>query len=221
MEPEGEQPTPWERRGELGFFQGYWETWKAVMIAPEKFWDRTTPHGSAWDALAFGWIATAINSLLSLPFQLMQSTAQLRPMLDQMKATPEMERMMLWFFEGTGRFALLLGSLALYPVLFIIGAAFTHLMCMLFGVSRNGFTATVRALGYAAAPSALAWVPCVGAGAFIYTIVLDIWGLARLHRSTYGRAAAAVLAPIVLLFCCCCGAGIFAAMGLAGAAGAR
>ncbi|MFL5358580.1 YIP1 family protein [Archangium sp.] len=223
MGPDGE-PTPWERRSELGLVQGYWETWKTVMFNPEKFWNRASPQGSLWDALSFAWIVVAINSLLSLPFQFLQSPAQFQRMLDQMNSrtnmTPEMERMMTWFFAGSGRFALLVGGLLLYPLGFVIGAAITHLMCLLLGMSRNGFTATARAYGYASAPAVLTWVPCVGPiASFIYTLVLYVWGLARMQRASYGRSAVAVLGPIVLLFCCCCGLLALAASSLAAAMG--
>lgn len=223
MGSEGE-PTPWERRSERGLLQGYWETWKAVMFNPEQFWNRASPQGSMWDALSFAWIAFAFNALLSLPFQFLQSTASLQQLIDRLQAqmhlTPEMERMLVWFLAGSGRFVMLVGGLVLYPLTFIISAAITHLMCLLLGMSRNGFTATARALGYATAPSALAWVPCVGSlAAPIYSIVLYIWGLARLQRTTYGRSAAAVLGPVLLLFCCCCGLIAFAVMSMAAAVG--
>ena len=56
-------------------------------------------------------------------------------------------------------------------------------------------------------------------GVAVYVIVLEVWGLARLQRTTYGRAAAAVLTPYGLLLCCCCSLGIAAATSFASAFG--
>lgn len=220
---EGE-PTPWERRSERGLVQGYWETWKSVMLNPEGFWNRASPQGSLWDALAFAWIAVAISSLLSLPFQFLVNAEQIQQALEQTRAqlhtTPEMERMIVWMVAGAGRFVMLAGGMVLFPLGFVIASGITHLMCLLLGMSSNGFTATARAYGYASAPSALVWVPYVGpVVSTLYSLVLYVWGLARLQRTSYGRSAAAVLGPAVLLCCCCCGLLAFAVMSMAAAVG--
>jgi hypothetical protein len=215
-EASGEGPTPWERRGELGLLTAYWETWKGVMLSPEAFWARVRPQGSLWEALAFAWIANGVSTLLNLPVQLLQGSGQLSEVLDQAKnIPPEVRESLLSFFGGGGQLGLALGGLLLYPVTFFITAGIVHLFCMLFGVAQNGFNATARTVGYAAAPMLLSWVPCVGMGLFVYVIVLEVWGLARLQRTTYGRAAAAVLTPYGLLLCCCCSSIILAATSLA------
>jgi len=216
----GEESTPWERRGELGLLSAYWETWKGILLSPEKFWERVRPQGSLWDALAFAWIASALGTLLGLPLQLLQNTDQLREALDRVnEIPPEVRESLLSFFGGGGQLGLALGGLLLYPVTFIITAGILHLFCMLFGMAQNGFNATARAVGYAMAPLALSWVPCVNLFLFVYILVLEVWGLARLQRATQGRAAAVVLIPYVLLCCCGCAGLMAAAMSFAKAVG--
>ncbi len=216
----GGEPTPWERRGEVGLLTGYWETWKGVVFSPDKFWERVQPQGSLWDALAFAWIASAISTLMGLPLQLVQGSGQLQQALDKMNnIPPEVRESLLSFFGGGGQLGLALVSLLFFPVSFFIGAGIVHLFCMIFGLAQNGFNATARAVGYAMAPLVLSWVPCVNLFLVVYILVLEVWGLAKLQRGTYGKAAAAVLTPYVVMCCCFCTLGIGAAMSLTKAMG--
>jgi hypothetical protein len=219
-ESAAEEPTAWERRGELGLFTAYWQTWKGIVLSPDKFWERVRPQGSLWDALAFSWIASGLSTLISLPLQLLQGSGQMREALERMNnLPPDVRESLISFFAGGGQLGLALGGLLLYPVTFIITTGIVHLFCLLFGVAQNGFNATARAVGYATAPLLLSWVPCVNMGLAVYVIVLEVWGLARLQRTTYGRAAAAVLTPYGLLLCCCCSVVLAAAASFAGALG--
>ena len=59
-EPPGQQPTPWERRKELGAFKGFFETWKSIITEPEQFWTRLMPQRGLSDALFFSWICNAV-----------------------------------------------------------------------------------------------------------------------------------------------------------------
>jgi hypothetical protein len=226
--------VPWEERQQRGLFGAFFENWKQVVAQPEEFWRRMRPDGPLGDALFFGWICFGVYLLLNLPIQMVsqglnteqmqQLMSQLRQALDQAKElSPEIRQLILRLVEsalGKGTVAFTVGTVILYPVRVIIGAALTHLCCLIFGVAKNGFTATVRVMTYAQAPYLLGWVPCVGQiVAPIYGLVLLIWGLSRAHDSSVGRAVAAILVPVLVL-CCCCGAvfGVLMA-GIAGAAG--
>ena len=220
--------VPWEERGQRGIFGAFFENVKMVLTQPEQFWSRMRPDGALSDGLFFAWICFAINGLLNIPMQLL-STALNRGQMDEfMKATrdlpPEARRFVqqyMGFILGGGTIGVVIGQIIVYPVMMIISAAILHLFAMIFGVSKNGFNATARVVGYAQAPYVLGWIPCCGGlVAAIWTIVMQCWGLARAQESTTGRAVLAVLAPIVLL-CCCVGGGIALVAGMAGAAAAQ
>ena len=222
-------PVPWEERGRLGLFGAFFENWKMVFMQPEQFWTRVRPDGSLGDGLFFGWICFALYGILNIPLQLV-SAALNRGSMDQLMSStrdmpPEARRIFqqyIGIFMGGGAVGVVIGEIIIYPVLLIIGAAIMHLFCMVFGVSKNGFNATVRVLGYAQAPYLIGWVPCCGPiVAAIYSLVLTIWGLARVQDSTTGRAVMAVLALPILLCCCAMGVGILAGMAGAGAGNMR
>ena len=87
---------------------------------------------------------------------------------------------------------------------------------MLFGAAKNGYGATVRALCYAQGRTSSGVIPCVGFLAWIYSVVLDIFGISSLQETSTGKAAGIVLLPIVFFFCCCGLLGFFFAAAIAG-----
>jgi hypothetical protein len=218
----GSAPTPpWERRQELGLVQAYFQTWKSVILEPEKFWSGVSPTGTLWDSLSFGWITGVLGMLIGLPLSFLQNIgrqAQIDQMMTRMHVPPEMESFVRSVMGAGGSVAVLVGSGLLYPVLFIIGAAILHLFCLIVGASKNGFNATARAYGYASAPGLLSGIPCINVLAGVYTLVLEVWGISKVQQTTTGRAAAAVLLPIVLVCCCAVPVIIFGVMAAVGAA---
>src|SRR6266542_3106443 len=97
-------------------------------------------------------------------------------------------------------------SMALHSVLFsLIAMAILHFCCMLVGAlqnSRSGFEGSLRAVCYSEVSSLASVIPVVGGLiAIVWWIVLAVQGVERLHRTTSGKAVAAVLIPVVV----CCG----------------
>lgn len=205
----GREATPWERRAEVGAIKGLWETWKQSMFSPESFFAKVRPEAPWGDALLYAWILFAVSSVFQLPFQMFQLGINSRTMkMDGLP--PEFAQMMETFGSGKPALLLMLGGIVLFPLMVLVGSAITHLFCLMFGCARNGFGATFRALAYASSPVLVMVVPCLG-GCFgpVYSMVLAVIAVAKLQDSTYGRAAAAVLAP-VLAICCCYAAGVAA-----------
>ena len=219
--PSIRQETPWERRKELGFFNGLLETWKQSILSPDKFWSSVKPDGRWEDAFFYGWLIATItvvgNLIVSLPFRAMIA-AQMRQVMEMMGSRGNLPPQALYYLEmimgaGAGfQVSYTILRIFVWPIGIFIFAALVHLFCILFGCATNGFWATFRALAYAQGAMILAMlsaIPCVGGAlslaAVIYTIVLQIWGVMRLQETSGGKAAAAVLATPVLCCCCCCG----------------
>lgn len=206
---EGE-PTPWEKRAQLGLFGGFVETVKQVCLSPEMFWKKTQPKGALWDAIAFAWICQAISGLLSVPLALLTARMYMGLLSglapsgsggDQMRST-----LMRSFAMGGGTVGAMVLRLVLAPVFMVIGAGILHLVCMMLGCAKNGFDATLRSTCYATAPLLLGWIPFVNFAATVYSLVLLGMGIAWLQRTTPGKAAAVVLIPALGGCCCmCCG----------------
>jgi hypothetical protein len=97
----------------------------------------------------------------------------------------------------------LVGQLVLAPVILFLIAGVVHLSGMLFGATKKGFDATVRALAYASGPLVIAVVPWCGSSiGAIWWLVVFVIGLAKLQRTSTGPALGAVAVPVVVFFCC-------------------
>ena len=194
----GRELTPWERRKELGAFQGFFETWKRSVFSPQTFFPSVRPDVPWTEALFYAWIIYAITVLVGLPFVGLGLVRPIPGNLDD----PQMENAIRAFSGGAGIGALLV-TLLLYPLVILAGAGIIHLVAMLFGAASNGYGATVRALCYAAGPHLFGIVPCFGILASIYAVVLSIFGIASLQQTSLGKASGIVLLPFVVLVCCC------------------
>jgi hypothetical protein len=217
------EPTPWERRAEVGFFRGLWETFKESLINPEVFWRKLIPAERAADALYYGWLVAVLGALVQGPLQALQMAgqgAQVQQLLGQFPDLPEdLRRVVMAIFSPSGGALLAVVGIALVAVMFplrlVIQAAILHLFCLLFGAGKNGFWATFRVTAYSSGPLVLVGLPCIGLAAVIYMYVLQIWGVMRAHETTGARATLAVLAFPVLICCVGCGAIILAISALA------
>ena len=209
----GRQLTPWERRKELGFFPGFFETWKRSVLSPQLFFPTVRPDVPWSEALFYAWLIHAFTVAVGLPFV---GLGMFRPSLpSNFGSDPQMETAMRALSGGFGVGSLLV-SLVVYPLVVLAVAAILHLVAMLFGAARNGYGATVRALCYSAGPNLLSIVPCFGFLAGLYGLVLAIFGISSLQETSMGKAAGIVLLPFVILVCCC---GLLASAIIAGIAG--
>jgi hypothetical protein len=202
----------------VGWLTGLFETWKQTLVTPQAFWASVKPNGSWTDALIYGWIISVLGVVVSAPFQAVGlGRMWLKPALEQLGSLPPEARSAVRnALEASGG-ASFVWPILTYPLWLLIGAALLHLFCMLFGAGKNGYFATLRVVAYAGATSIFVGIPCFGALAGLYGVVLVILGISGVQETTVGRAAAAVLVPWFVL--CCCAAAVFA-LGLSAMVGA-
>jgi hypothetical protein len=103
---------------------------------------------------------------------------------------------------AAGVFGIFFVPVAVVVGLFI-GAGIVHLCLMLVGGANSGFLATVRVMCYSSTGQLAQAVPLIGGlVAFVLVLILEVKGLETAHRTTTGKAIAAVLIPVA--FCCVC-----------------
>jgi hypothetical protein len=78
-----------------------------------------------------------------------------------------------------------------------LAAGAVHVLLKLFGGVSGDYAMTTRVFAYAYSPQLLGIVPVAGAIAgFVWMVGVAIIGVRESHRTTTGRAAAAVLIPL-------------------------
>lgn len=204
--PTGAAGLPWETPG-YPMLEGLYETARLFLTRPTEAFTRMQVSGDIGRpigyAIILGWIGVIAGQAYSIA-------------LDE-----TMRDFLTPFTQGQDfqfGVAFNIGMMIAAPILILlsifIGAAIYHLFLMLFGAGGGGFPATVRVVCYATTTQVLQIVPlCGGLIGGVWTIVLEIIGLAIAHRTTQGKAALAVFMPLIL--CCVCLAVLFAAFGAA------
>ena len=201
--PAGGGGQPWEERARHGgAVSAFVETVRRLAVEPAAAFGAARRSGELVSPLAFAvlvaWIGVAAERLWSLVFG--TSLLALLP--------PEM------FAESIAGMALsglvMAAILVLTPIFVLVGlfvwGAIVHLFLLLYGATRHseaGFEGTLRVLAWSATAQLGQLVPFAGGiVAFAWSIVLQTIGLATFHRTSHGRALAAVLTPLAL--CCLC-----------------
>jgi hypothetical protein len=207
-------PLPWEDRDRIGFFPALFETVKLFVTSPTEAYARAKERGDYLSPLLFaviiGWVMGIIGQLWNLLFQGAWMSMMPADFRDQMGTMGMGASSAAGFVVG-----LILTPLIIVIVLFI-WSGIVHLFLMMLGghkQSASGFEGTFRAIAYAQTASLAQIIPVFGGLiAFVWGIVLYVIGLVRMHRTSQGKAAGAVLLPIVLC-CVCIGVVMFFAIG--------
>lgn len=108
----------------------------------------------------------------------------------------------LGFEMSPGALALVVFFATPFVLLFalLINSLVVHLFVVMLIRERRTLGATVRVMCYSIAPYPVAAIPIIGPMASsVWITVLVILGLREAHRTTTGRAAAAVLIPLAIL----------------------
>jgi hypothetical protein len=204
--PTAVAPLPWEQPG-YPALEALFETAKLLLLRPGEAFSRMSTTGDIGRPLLFAVVLGWLGMIAAQLYQLAMPGIPWR------------------YLPGMGRgmdyavpFAYTLAMMVLAPLLILLGvfiwSAILHLFLMLAGGANGGFSATVRVVCYAGVCQVLQVLPlCGGIIAFLWSIVIEIVGLAAAHRTSQGRAAVAVFLPLAL--CCACAAVIAVAFGAA------
>lgn len=166
-------------------------TWRDSLLRPTAFFRRVRPAGALSRPLLYYLIATVVGAFFTMWWEAVGLwPGTWRPETAGWAAEPGGAAALVGFFLTP--FAALL-ALAVWTVVL-------HLFVVLLVPDRRPLRATARVLCYTAGPSVFTAVPLLGplVGA-VWATVLQVIGIREIHRTTTGRAAAAVLLPLAAL----------------------
>lgn len=196
--------TPWEHLETYGFFPGFVQTIKRVMLRPVDFFNDLTIGGGFNRPLIFYLLVAEIQALAQFVWQMLG-------VVPQMQNRPE--SILGIGMVGFGSLLVLI----LYPifltVVLFIGSGLNHLCLVAVKAGSRGFEGTFRVVAYANAPMVLAVVPGIGPliGA-LWTLFCTFMGFKIVHRTTSTRVLLAILLPLIVIMIL--GSLIFMAQGL-------
>jgi hypothetical protein len=194
------QTLPWEQPG-YPFLEAVYETAKLFLTTPGQAFARMSATGDIGRpllyAVIFGWVGVIANQAYSIALR--------GAMLGWLSSLPGYNPRLMFGLPVT--FSVV--AMVIAPVLVLIGifiwAAIVHLFLLIVSGANSGFSATLRVMCYATTVQVFQVVPiCGGMVGGIWALVLEIIGLAIVHRTTQGKSAIGVLGCPVT--CCACGA---------------
>ena len=204
--PALEAPFPWPPRDAESVLGAAGRTWRESVFDAASFFRRMPEDAPLGPALVYLIGVTVLASGIQLFWDMLLLAVR-----------PPGEGTGALFAPASPLQALItffLSPLIMLGALFV-GAGIWHLLLRIFGGAKGGFGTTARVFAYAQGPQLFAIVPFLGTliGA-VWGLVIAVIGLREAHRTTTGKALAAVLIPLVLLF------GLFLVFALLFAAGA-
>jgi len=176
------EAIPWQRRAELGFFKAFWETIKGVLFKPVDFFEELEIKDSYLEPLLFYLTVTLASVALAVLIGALFTGSKAAAVIT----------LLIGFI-----FIALAVSAGIY-----IWAAILHLSVLLLaGKDRSGFKATFHVLAYASAASVFFIIPFIGQFiSSIWTSILTIIGLRKVHSITTARAIFIYLGPAIFGF---------------------
>jgi predicted Zn finger-like uncharacterized protein len=201
QEGKGDRAIPWERRAELGLWQGLTRTMRGVLFSPKSTFSSMPVSGGWREPLAFGLLVGSIGSMFTFFWEFMaESIGILKPLLGvSTSVSSPLVFLML----------MLLSPLFVTVYLFISSIIF-HVLLLLVRGGANGFEATFRVVSYSQATAAWSVVPILGGAiGWIWRSVVYIIGLKEAQETSYMRVILAFLIPFALLIALLAGLLIF------------
>lgn len=190
---------PWEALGKSQ--NSFFATTKGVLFSPSETFSTMRRFGGFGDPILFLVIAGGVFGMIG---------GFMNGVVNGMMNGADAQLLPIQIGAGVvkgvvaGTIGNLIGS--------FIGAAITHVALMVFKGANQQYEATYRVVAYVTGATApFQMIPVVGVlvGA-IWAIVVEIIGLAKVHDTTTGKAAAAVLVPGLI----CCGVFLLFGVGL-------
>jgi hypothetical protein len=179
--------VPWERRAEIGFFRGFFDTTGGMLNRPGAFFRAMPPAGGLGSPLLYAILGAALASVFVAVYQ------------RQGWLPGGAQHSTEWLTYVLPLTIVLTPLLVAFGVL--LSSCFDHLGLLVLGGARRGFEATARVEGYAAGSSAFGYLlPFIGPLlVFVVGIYLRVVGLSEAHGIGRGRAAAAVFLPLLVI----------------------
>src|SRR5271165_4660214 len=192
-----EDGPAWERRQQLGLFKALTQTWKEVLFNPTVSFARMKTSGGFTTPFLFNLAMVVIWAFFTVIYRLL-----LTGMFAAAGSMRNDSSYMLGIGAGTSALVVILFLAVAIPMIValnFVSAGITHLCLALFKGTSKNYEATYRVICYSYSTWILALVPCAGGiVSGLWSLVLTIIGLSKVHKTERWRATVALSLPAVI-----------------------
>lgn len=185
---------PWDERATIGMWRAWWRTAVLMISQPTKTTATANPDAPIGSSITFATLSTIagmgptilVYALIMIPMFLFA------PNKDMPKFSAALIPVFVIFYIAF--------LLAMQVASVFVVAGIDHLGLMLVGANPKSYSVTIRAYSLSMGCYLVGLVPICGLYVFpIWSLVLRIITNMQLHKTSGGKAAAAVLLPMVVL----------------------
>lgn len=190
-----DEPIPWERRKELGFWRSFVDTTKLATTQPTRFFRTPAIEKGPAGSIFYGLAAHALGQLVLMVSMglLMAAGGVVAGIATEEPALAGILGVYGCMFTGFSPFFVAQGAVQSLMAV-IIGAGASHGTLLLMKRAKGKFEVTLRAVSYAYAPYVWMWIPaCGGMIAWVWMLVVEFKAIRETHQAGSDGAAAAVL----------------------------
>lgn len=191
--PNGGDPVSWEDPA-VSFPANFLRSYGRIITAPSGFFARVPWNRPLARPLLFYLIVVIVSAFLSLILTALVGVPEgLEDVFSSYELGIEMS-------GGAIALVTFFATPFILLVALLVNTLVLHLFVAMLARERRSLGATARVICYAIAPYPVSAIPLVGPlASSLWITVLVILGLKQAHRTTVGRAAAAVLIPLAIL----------------------
>ena len=183
---------------EGGWVRRFTDTLVGVMFRPSEFFTRMDT-GRVWRAVRFGWVLAWLAAVVFAATARYEIARNPQAWLDAVGAAPSENSQQI--IDGAlSLFSLVLWTSPLLGLLnVLVSAVLYHIGILLLAEKPARFRATVCVTSFGFAPMVMALVPGIGqlVGS-MWSLWVQVLGLALVHRTSVLRSAVAVVVPSAL-----------------------
>jgi len=182
--------SPWERRTELGLWQGIYRTFISVLFSPTAFFMKIKPDKGLSEPLAFGLLLGSLGLMFGFFWDFLLVSGIIMSLGSRLFEQAPLN----WIF-----FAAIFLSPLLVLVDMFAKSAVLHVLMLIFGSGKRKFEGTFRVVAYGQSTKVLSIIPFVGnVTGWIWNIIVVISGLKEIHKTSRIKAGIAVIVLIIL-----------------------
>lgn len=206
----------------LSFFERLWHSIRDVITKPTQFYASYPKKADISQAFVFYLLIMLVVVFFGFLWSLLfpSDMSQLAEVFQKLGIS-ETQTAQLSQTGEKNIFGIIMSiviAYVFYAISLFVGAGITHLLVLMFGEDKHGFTATFNAVALAVPPMLCVIVPQVGilVGG-VWMLIMQIFALKHIQEMSWGKAVLITLLPLTLC-CVCCGVlmvvGFGAAMGM-------
>ncbi len=184
---------PWDERASLGLWVAWWRTAVQMLSSPSQALASAEPDAPLGSSMLFAALSTFVGFA---PTLLIYALILIPTLIFAGKSELKLTSALVPLFAVLYVVVLMAMQLAMV----LVFAGLEHLGLMLMGAQPKAFTVTVRAAALSMGVYITGLMPFCGPYVFwVWSLVLRIIANMHLHKTTAGKATAAVLLPVLVL----------------------